>query len=51
MGEHEQLAPQFVHCGVSRLPTAFRGSQSPARFQKRPANDPTATEEDIEVSP
>ena len=47
----EQLVPQFVHRGISRLAAAFRGSRNTARFQKRPANDATATEEDPEVSP
>ncbi|KAG8215604.1 hypothetical protein J3R82DRAFT_7469 [Butyriboletus roseoflavus] len=47
----EQLVPQFVNRGISRLAAAFRGSRKTARFQKRPAIDATETEEDSEASP
>lgn len=48
----EQLVPQFVNRGISRLAAAFRGSRHAAtRYQKRPANESTETEEDPKTSP
>ena len=48
----EQLVPQFVNRGISRVAAVFRGSrQAAARYQKRHANDATDTEEGPEVSP
>lgn len=48
----EQLVPQFVNRGISRVTAVLRGSrQAAVRYQKRHANDATETEEDPEVSP
>ncbi|KAH0835526.1 hypothetical protein J3R83DRAFT_9215 [Lanmaoa asiatica] len=48
----EQLVPQFVNRRISRFAAVFRGSRSTAiRYQKRPANDATETEEKPETSP
>lgn len=48
----EQLVPQFVNRGISRLAAAFRGSRNATtRYQKRPAKDTTETEEGPEISP
>ncbi|KAI9463114.1 hypothetical protein HD554DRAFT_2175605 [Boletus coccyginus] len=45
----EQLIPQFVNCGLSRVTPAPRGSRYvAAQYQKRHANDATETEEDPE---
>ncbi|KAF8132615.1 hypothetical protein EV363DRAFT_1398206 [Boletus edulis] len=48
----EQLVPQFVNRGFSRVAAALRGSRhAAARYQKRQANDATETDQDPEVSP
>lgn len=51
----DQLVPQFVNRGVSRLgglAAVLRGSRNAtSRYQKRPVNDATETEEDPEISP
>jgi hypothetical protein len=48
----EQLVPQFVNRGLSRVAAVLRSSRNAAaRNQKRHANDATETKEDPEVSP
>ena len=48
----DQLVPQFVNRGLSRVAAVLRSSRNAAaRNQKRHSNDATETEEDPEVSP
>jgi hypothetical protein len=45
----DQLLPQFVNRGMSRLAAAFRRPRS--HLQKRPSDDSIASEQDLELSP
>ena len=47
----DQLVPQFVNRGISRLSAALHGHRATQRHQKRAVNEPAEAETDPKISP